>query len=368
MNRHMKDSVLAASMTAAMLFVLAAGGCAKPAAAPPGGPQGQAMPVKTITVNSAPVAKSDEYVSTIKSRRSATLNPQVDGNLTSILVHSGDRVHAGQSLMEIDPIKQRATLEAQVATEQQKLAVYQYNQTEVDRQRKLFASGIISRDALDQAEQSYKNSKADYESAVASRQTQAQQLSYYHIKAPFDGIVGDIPVHVGDYVSATTLLTTVDENRDFEAYIYIPTERAAAVRPGLGVDIVDNNEKLIEHTSIDFVSAQVENGLQGILAKAKIHSSPEKVRTQQLVKARVIWSTSPMPLVPVLAVTRVGGQTFVYVAQGEGGKYAAKQRLINLGDTVGNDYSVLTGLQNGDKVIVSGTQFLVDGAPVQPLG
>ena len=56
-------------------------------------------------------------------------------------------------------------------------------------------------------------------------QSQKKQLGYYHLAAPFDGIVGDVPVHLGDYVSATTMLTTVDENRDLEAYIYIPTER-----------------------------------------------------------------------------------------------------------------------------------------------
>ncbi len=71
---------------------------------------------------------------------------------------------------------------------------------------------------------------------------------------------------------------------------------------------------------------------------------------------------------PVRAVTRLGGQTFVYVAQGDNGKFVAKQRAVTLGDTIGNNYAVEAGLNNGDKVIVSGTQFLVDGAPVQPLG
>src|SRR5271165_4384273 len=114
-------------------------GCGKSAAAP-AAPAMQALPVQTVTVNDAPVPKSDEYTATIKSRRSATLSPQVDGNLTQILVKSGDRVKAGQDLMEIDPQKQRATLDSQIATERQKLAVYHYNEIEVDRQRKLFAA------------------------------------------------------------------------------------------------------------------------------------------------------------------------------------------------------------------------------------
>jgi RND family efflux transporter MFP subunit len=345
--------------------MLALTACAKqgpPQAAP------QAMPVQTETIAAAPVPQYDEYVSTIKSRRSATMNPQVDGNLVRINVHSGERVHTGQILMEIDPARQEATVASSHATEQQKLAVFQYNQIEVERQRKLFEQGVSSRDAFDQAEQAYKNSQADYEAAVATTQSQKKQLGYYHIAAPFDGIVGDVPVHLGDYVSATTWLTTVDENRDLEAYIYIPTERVTQIRKGLQVVILDNQENVLERTAIDFISPQVDNGLQGILAKAPVKADLGKLRNLQQIKARVVWTTSSIPVVPVLAVTRLGGQTFVYVATNQGGKYFAKQRPITVGDTVGNDYAVLSGLQNGEKVIVSGTQFLADGAPVQPLG
>ena len=136
------------------------------------------MPVQTEIIAAAPVPEYDEYVSTIKSRRSATINPQVDGNLVKINVHSGDRVHAGEILMEIDPAKQEATVSSSHSTEQQKLAVFEYNQIEVERQRKLFDQGVTSRDAFDQAEQAYKNSQADYESAVATTQSQKKQLGY----------------------------------------------------------------------------------------------------------------------------------------------------------------------------------------------
>ncbi|WP_446742241.1 efflux RND transporter periplasmic adaptor subunit [Silvibacterium acidisoli] len=360
MRSQLRNSILSLS---AALFAVA---CNKQAAVAPQQPQ--AMPVQTVAVSSSPVPQSDDYVATIKSRRSATLNPQVDGNLTRILVKSGDHVKAGALLMVIDPARQEATVASQAATEQQKLAVYKFNQTEVERQRKLFAAGVTSRDTLDQAEQSYSNSKADYESSTASRLSQEKQLGYYQIRAPFDGIVGDIPVHLGDYVSGTTLLTTVDENRDLEAYIYIPAERSAEIRNGMKVDILDNSGKMLEHTAIDFISPQVDNQLQGVLAKAPVHSGESMLRTAQLVKARVIWSTASTPVIPVLSVTRLGGQAFVYVAQPNGGKYVAHQVAVKLGDPVGNEYAVLGGLKNGDKVIVSGTQFLVDGMPVQPLG
>jgi RND family efflux transporter MFP subunit len=355
-----------------LLLAMGAGGCRqKPEAQAAGGAGMQGMPVQTVSVAMAPVAQSSEYVATIKSRRSATLMPQVSGILTAIRVQSGDRVKAGQELMDIDPRQQQANVGSLRATERQKKAVYDYHTVELDRQKKLFEAGVTSRDVLDQEQQAFDNAKADYESAVEARKTQEQLLDYYLVRAPFDGIVGDIPVHVGDYVSPLaapgTVLTTVDENKDLEAYIYVPTERAADVRMGLPVDLLDSNGKVLEKTKVDFISPQVESGLQGILVKAPVRSGPDILRTAQLVRARIIWSTAPKAVVPVLAVTRQGGQAFIYLAENQGGKYFARQRPITVGDTVGNDYAVESGLQNGDKVIVSGTQFLVDGVPVIPL-
>ncbi|MGD0444503.1 MAG: efflux RND transporter periplasmic adaptor subunit [Edaphobacter sp.] len=340
-------------------------GCksAAPAAPPPG-----AMPVQVAPVTLSPVPSSDSYVATIKSRRSATMQPQVDGNLVKIFVKSGDLVKAGQALMRIDPLRQAATVLSQRGTQAQKKALYDYTQIEEERQRKLFEAGVVSRDAFDQATQAYQNAKADYESNIALTDTQAQQLAYYEIRAPFDGIVGDIPVHLGDYVSPTTQLTTVDENADLEAYIYIPTERATQVRQGLPVEILDGTGKVLVKSRISFLSPQVDNGLQSILAKAEVPRTAEILRNQQLVTARVTWSTSPAPVVPVLAVSLVGGQTFVFVATPKGDGYIAHQVPVQLGETFGNTYPVLGGLKTGDKVITSGLQFLQEGAPVKPLG
>ena len=298
-------------------------------------------------------------MATIKSRRSATLQPQVSGSLTRILVRSGDHVKAGQVLIEIDPRQQQATVASQRATEQQKKALYDYNTIEVERQRKLFEAGVTSRDTYDQAQQAYQNAKADYESAVESRKTQEQLLAYYTIRAPFDGVVGDIPVHVGDYVTTSTMLTTVDENKDLEAYIYIPTERSSEVRKGLGVDLMDNSGKLLEKTQVDFISPQVDSTLQGILVKAPVH-----------VVARDAAQRANDQGPRHLEHQAHGG------GSGAGGYAAGRAELclrgrksrtawpwrtaaeVTLGDTVGNNYAIASGLNAGDRVIVSATQFL----------
>jgi RND family efflux transporter MFP subunit len=344
--------------------VLLAGCKADP---PPSAPP-QAMPVQVAPVTFSPVPNSDTYVATIKSRRSSTMQPQVDGNLTKIFVKSGDVVKPGQILMRIDPLKQAAAVLSQQGTEAQKKAVYDYNKIEVERQRKLYEAGVVSRDAYDQANQAYENSKGDYESNMALTGTQKEQLGYYEIRAPFAGIVGDIPVHLGDYVSTTTVLTTVDDIAELEAYIYIPTERATQIRKGLPVEILDTAGKTLVKSTVSFLSPQVDNGLQSILVKAEIPRTAEVLRNQQLVKARITWSTAPTPVVPILAVSLIGGQSFVFVASPKGDGYTAHQIPVTVGETVGNTYPVLAGLKAGDKVITSGLQFLQEGVPVKPLG
>jgi RND family efflux transporter MFP subunit len=339
-------------------------GCSDTQAKQPAPPP---LPVKTETISLAPVPRQDEYVATIKSRRSASIQPQVDGTLTRILVKSGDKVRAGQVLMTIDPLKQQATVDQQRSTEAQKKATYDYNKIEVERQRLLYEGGVSSKQDYQLAVQAFENAKADWEASTAGLITQQRELAYYNLTAPFDGIVGDVPVHLGDYVSQQTLLTTVDENADLEAYIYIPTEKAASIRMSLPVQIVTSTGESIESTQIYFISQQVDNGTQGILVKAPVHATLDRFRNAQLVKARVVWSTAPTPTVPVLAVTRIGGQSFVYVAsQGDSGT-VAKQRAVTLGDTIGNDYAVTDGLKPGEKVVISGIQFLVDGTPIQPI-
>jgi RND family efflux transporter MFP subunit len=362
----MKSPHLFFTLTLAGAFVSGCKQAPPPPAAPP------PTPVQASVVANSAVPTTDTYVSTIKSRRSATLSPQVDGNITRIFVKSGDLVKAGQVLMQIDPLKQVATVQSQQGTEQQQKALYQYNQADLARQKALYEAGVISKQAYEISLQSAQNSKGAFDSASALTNTQQEQLAYYKIRAPFDGIVGDIPVHVGDYVTPaavpSTVLTTVDENNNLEAYIYIPTERATQVKKGLAVDVLDTAGNLLTHSTIDFVSLQVDNGLQSVLAKAPIPASTH-LRNGQLVNARVTYATNQIPTVPILAVVRIGGQSFVYVAAPapKGNGYAAHQTLVNLGEPVGNIYPVLSGLKTGDRVILSGTQFLFEGAPVQPL-
>jgi len=113
----------------------------------------------------------------------------------------------------------------------------------------------------------------------------------------------------------------------------------------------------------------VDNTTQTVLVKAQITNGNEALRQSQFIRARIVWGTHRNPEVPILAVSRLGGQYFAFVAEPQnGGSFVARQKPLTIGLTVGNDYEVEGGLKAGDKIIISGTQFLRDGVPVIPQG
>jgi RND family efflux transporter MFP subunit len=351
-----------ALMALAMLAVACGGGPAQ--GGPPKDPPG--VSVKIEVAHSVAISDTTEYVATLKSRDSAVIMPQVEGQITQIYVHSGDHVAPGAPLMQIDPAKQQATVKTQEDTRSAKRADLDYAKQQYERVSGLYSAGVVSKQELDQAKSALDAAQAQLQALDAQVQEQQVQLHYYQVTAPTSGVVGDIPVRVGDRVTNTTLLTTVDKPGSLEAYVYIPVERASRVKMNLPVQIMDNAGNVMAGSRIGFISPQVDNTTQTVLVKARIANNSDKLRTSQFIRARVVWGTHQGPVVPVLAVSRVGGQYFAFVAEDQNGKLVAHQKALRLGDMVGNDYVVLEGIKPGDKVIVSGTQFLVDGAPVVP--
>jgi RND family efflux transporter MFP subunit len=336
----------------------------KTSAGGPGGGGPPAMPVRVQVAQSVRIPDTTEYLAVLKSRQSAVINPQVEGQITKIFVKSGDQVNAGTPLLQIDPLKQEATLNSQSATLAAQEANLRLAKISLERAQKLFAAQVISKQDFDTAQSNYDAVAAQVKALADQVEQQKVELHYYKVSAPADGIVGDIPVHVGDRVTVTTLLTTVDLPGALEAYIYVPADRAKDLRLGLPVRLLGETGETVSDTHITFVSPQVETDTQTVLAKAAVENSRDKLRISQQVRAQVTWGSHDGPVVPVLAVLRINGQAFVFVAVNEGKGTVARQKLLKLGDTTGDNYTVLDGLKAGDHVILSGTQFLQDGAPV----
>jgi RND family efflux transporter MFP subunit len=368
MPRLIQQIVAKALLSLGLLGIAATLACSRNTAPTPQGAAGPpAMPVKVIEARAVPVNDASEYVATLKSRDSAVIMPQVEGIITQIYVHSGDKVAAGAGLMDIDPLKQQATVKSLESARAAQEAQLNWARQQYQRTQGLASAGVVSKQDLDQAKATLDAAQAQIDSLNAQVREQEVQLHYYKVVAPRAGIVGDIPVRVGDRVTSQSPLTTVDQPGSMEAYIYVPIERSSQLRMNRPVQILDSNGKVLSETRISFISPQVDNTTQTVLVKAPIANGNDALRQSQFIRARVVWGTHQNPEVPILAVSRLAGQYFAFVAEPQNGNsFVAKQKPLQIGQTVGNNYEVQVGIKPGDKVIVSGTQFLLDGAPVVP--
>jgi RND family efflux transporter MFP subunit len=360
-NKSVRLSAAALALSA-MLCVMA--GCGKTSAGDPkasGMPQ--AMPVQVKIAQAETVPETTEYLSILKSRHSANINPQVEGYITKIYVKSGDRVTVGTPLIQIDPLKQQAAVSGQEAARAAQEANLRYAEIQLDRERKLFAAGVVPKQEVDNSQTAYDAAVAQLKALSEQVNQQQAELHYYRVAAPMSGVVGDIPVRAGDRVGVTTLVTTVDEPGPLEAYIYVPADRARNLKLGLPVHLTDEAGVKVADTRITFLSPQVDTETQTVLAKAML-DNPHGLRVSQQMHAQVVWSTHEGTVIPILAVTRISGQFFAFLAVKDAKGTVARQRLLKVGDTLGNDYVVLDGIKPGDHIVTSGLQFLQDGMPV----
>jgi RND family efflux transporter MFP subunit len=320
--------------------------------------------VKLASVQSVPIEDASEYVASIQSLSSTALKPEVSNEITRVLVRSGDRVSAGQPLFVIDPRRQEATVTTQDAALAAQKSAATFAAQQLQRAKLLFAAGAISQQELEQAQASADAAQSQLSAQDARLQQERVTLQYYQVRAPSDGVVGDIPVRVGLHVSSDTVLTTVDRNQDLEVDVPVPLNRAPELRLGLPLEILDEQGGPIGRTSVFFISSRVDDQTQSVLVKGRAAATAH-LRAQQFVRVRVVWRTSEGIAVPVLSVVRINGQPFVFVAQDRSGRLAAEQRLVRVGPLVGNDITIRSGLSAGERIVVSGVQKLANGAPIR---
>lgn len=387
-------------------FSLFFNGCAKQqvAMAPP------PAAVEAQTLETRDVATYSEYLGTLISRSSVTLQSQVAGQVTAIYVKAGDRVRAGQPLLMVDPAQQQAVVDssaaaaqsqqANVAQAQENLRVLKeqrqalesavaLGKSQYERYHKLAEQKSASRQDVEQYQNALQQAEANlaantaqmnaqqatiltaqrqYKQAQSATRQQQVQLRYHKVVAPFSGVVGDIPVKLGNYVKAETNLLSVTQNNQLELNISVPSERAVDLKAGLPVEIVDESGRVIGKSELSFVSPRVDTAAQTILTKTIFPNASGVLKADQLVTARLIWDSHPGLQVPTQSVVHLGGRDFVYVMQKDekSGQAVARQLPVTLGNIQGAFYVVQSGLKAGDQLIVSGIQKLGDGAPVAP--
>ena len=228
---------------------------------------------------------------------------------------------------------------------------------------------IAAQERVKSAASAVDREKAGLNQAQAQVGVASQNLDFNRIVAPIDGVVGDIIPKVGDYVDTGDELTTITQNETLDLNISVPIERAAQLKVGLPVEIIDSKGKDAVEGKISFVSPRVNRSEQAILAKATFPNNGS-LKDNQFVRARVIWEDEPGVLIPTEAVSRIGGQNFVFVAEEQESDgeviLVAKQRPVTLGNIQGQAYQVISGVKAGEKLVVSGILNLADGVPIAP--
>ena len=197
-----------------------------------------------------------------------------------------------------------------------------------------------------------------------------ENLDFNRIVAPIDGVVGNIQPKVGDYVEAGDQITSITQNDVLELNISVPLEQASQLELGLPAEIIDRQGEAIASGKINFISPRTDRSSQAILVKAAFNNDG-RLKDDSFARARIIWSQQPGILIPTEAVSRIGGQSFVFVAkeaEQEDGSTAlvAEQKPVELGPIQGQSYQVISGLRSGDRLITSGILNLADGTPIEP--
>lgn len=387
-------------------------GCGKPPVT-----QGQtppAVPVKLETLEEDLVQTVTEYVGVLEADELVTLRAKADGTVRRILIQEGDFIEVGTAIAQLQAERDQASVQQAIANveaakaaeanAEAQLSAVQAEKTEAEadlklqrqdlaRIKSLVDSGALPAQRLDQSQRDVAVAEARVETInkriTAARasinQAQANQrqvntsvaiavedLQDTQITAPVAGKIGDLAVKEGDYVEQGDTIGTITQNQNLQLNFFVPIEQAPQLRLNVPVELIDYRTlNTIGKGTVSFISPEVDFTSQTILAKASFENPDNRLFTGQLVKAKVIWRQQFGVSVPVTAISRVGGETFIFVAEpnpnadsADAPPFIAVQKAVKLGDIEGDRQQVLEGLSVGDRIVTTGILNLNDGAPI----
>jgi RND family efflux transporter MFP subunit len=354
-----KRAILAVS--AAALF--AGAGCSKGAEQKPSAPPPRE--VEVLTIAPGDVRETGEYLGTMTSRTSVNLLPQIAGYVRKIDVKPGQQVKSGQVLVEVDSRQEAAALQSAQAQHRSAATGHALAVKNLERTRALMKEGLSTAQELERAQAGVDAAEAAKQATAAQIAQSRVELGFHAVRAPLTGTVGDVLVRLGDYVTASTPLTTITQGDMLEVDITVPAERARAVKVGTPVEVLDSSNKVLVSTSLYFVAPQADQRTQLVDVKAMVPNNVG-LRPNEMLRTRIVFGSRKALQVPALAVVRQSGQPFVFaVQQGPNGPTVAR-RPITLGALGERNYVVEKGLATGDVIAVSSLQALRDGAKVLP--
>ena len=349
MSGHSSGVVRPGRRWAGALAVVTLASCGGSAAAPGGrGREFPPVPVEVVVARTDTVVDAIAANGQVEAVQFIELQPEVSGRVTAILVREGASVGEGTPLIRIDdaPIRaQVARAEADRDLAAQALA----------RSRQLLALDGISREELERAEATARSSQAALDLLTI-------QLERTVVRAPFAGVVGERRISLGDMVTPTTPLMTLQTVDPQRAAFTVPERFADQVSEGQEVTFrVAARPERTWRGRVDFVSPSIDPTSRTVMIKARVPNPDRELQAGMFLELRLATATrSDAVVIPEEAVVPLDQGTFVWVVT----KGQAERREVTLGVRTPGLVEVRSGIAAGEEVVVAGQVRLQPGAPV----
>ena len=332
---------------------------------------------ETMTVEKSDIELPYKFSARMKGQNDVTVTPQVSGQLMKICVTEGQQVKKGQTLFIIDSRNAQLELEAAQANLQAALAAESSAKLEYESNKNLFDKKIVSRYMLDNSENSYKQAQASVVQARASVNRAKVNLGFCTITANVPGVIGEIPVRVGDQVSPMTQLTLLSGNTTMYAEISI-TEAVIENMVKEGVKSSDIEKHIAQIPPATFIMKNgteyphkgrftsltgVVNASTGSMTAKLSFPNPDGLLYSGIQGTVVMnFAEKDLIIVPQYAVVRLQDKAQVYKVKADSTATAVEVTTEDTGN--GKDFIVTSGLNEGDVIVANGANNVTEGMKV----
>jgi membrane fusion protein, multidrug efflux system len=298
-----------------------------------------------------------EVIGTIEAVHGVTVSADLPGSVEKITFDSGQAVHAGDVLVELDTSQERAQLASLEA--QRELARANFT-----RSQQLLDAGVISRMEFDQALAQQKQTEANVGEIHAAIERKT-------IRAPFTGILGIRKVNLGQYLAAGNAVVPLQSLDPIYVDFGVPQQDAAQVRVGNALRITSEDVKGLQFTGrVTALDSVVDETTRNVQVQATLSNPQGKLKPGMFVQVGLAFGKDRHVItLPASAISYApyGDSVFVItdLKDPKGQTYrGVRQQFVKVDGSRGDQVAIVSGLNPGDEVVTSGVFKLRNGAAV----
>lgn len=331
-----------------------------------GAPKGAApegVPITTTTVRVIPMDRTLPIVGTLFAKDEATIAAQVEGQVEKTKVDFGDRLTNGQEIALIDTTSYEAHSQQAIANLTKAKASALNAQQNLKRIQSLQQDKISAQSELDKATADAEQAGAEVKAAEAAEAIAKLNLERSHVRAPFDSAVADRIGNAGDYVKIGDPLFRVVNDGVLKYIVQAPEAYAGHVQKQqlvtFSVDAFPTNQF---EGKVYLISPQVNTATRAFGLGALVQNADRKLRANTFARGELIIEKNvPTTVLPVEAVVNFAGITKVFIVE----QNVARSREVEVGRIKDGLQEIISGLEAGQTVVLSGHSKLYEGAKIR---